>query len=165
MSFKSILIKFFIATVMWLFVAGQVTANSLTLSCRLYNASSTAEETLTKVDLENSAQTLDATRIASFCIFDDGTVAEKQFVNVSRTTDNGATGMVLGISVYTMENGDSITATFTGDWGSQGFVGRYQIFDGTGMFSDAKGYGSFTGAKSPWSTSQVFDVVLNVTTQ
>lgn len=164
MSSKTNIFGSLLLTAICTFYNGQVAAEEHTLSCKLYNASSTAGETLTQVKLDKSAQTLAASRTASFCIFDDGTVAEKQFVNVQRAVDDGASGIVRGISVYTLPNGDSITATFVGDWSSAGFVGAYEIVDGTGTFINAKGDGSFTGAESPWATSQMFDVVLNVST-
>ncbi len=164
MSLRNVITRSAVATIAATLMAGHANADNRTLSCKLYNASSTADETITKVTLKQSAQALTASRTASFCVFEDGTVAEKQFVNVQRAVDDGANGMVLGISVYTMPNGDSITATFTGDWGNTGFVGAYKIIDGTGEFNNAKGDGSFTGAESPWPTSNLFDVVLNVTT-
>lgn len=148
-----------------LLLSGQVFAENHTISCQLYNASDISDETTTKVDLEKSGQTLSSSRTSSFCVLDDGRVAEKHFVVNQRITDGGATGFVQGISVYTLPNGDSVTATFTGDWGSGGLVGKYEIIDGTGTYDEAKGDGTFTGAQSPWATTSMFDVVLNITTQ
>jgi len=147
-----------------LLLSSQVFAENHTISCKLYNASDISDETATKVILKNSGQTLTSSRVGSFCVLDDGKVAEKQFVLNQRITNGGANGLLQGISVYTMPNGDSITATFTGDWSVGGLNGKYQIIDGTGTYNKAKGDGSFSGIQSPWTTTSMFDVVLNITT-
>ena len=63
-----------------------------------------------------------------------------------------------------MENGDSVSAEFTGDWGNNGYEGVYKILGGTGNFKGANGDGTITDAQSPWATTDVVKIVLNVKT-
>jgi hypothetical protein len=70
----------------------------------------------------------------------------------------------MGYSVYTMDNGDSVFAKFAIDFGSNGASGVYTILGGTGNFEGATGDGSITGTQSPWATTPVVKIVLNVKT-
>jgi len=133
------------------------------LECKLYVANNLSDETNSTVSLEKVGLTMTSSRNSGYCVFPDGSVADKQFVVINRVPGDGATGSVLGYSVYTMENGNSVSVEFTGGWGEKGFIGNYNVLGGTGDFENAKGDGSFTGAQSAWDTTGVFDVVVNLT--
>ncbi len=152
------LVLFFI-----LFGATNLQAADQTLECKLYVANSLSDETDSTVNLEKAELTLSSSRSSGYCIFADGSVADKQFVVINRVVGDGATGSVLGFSVYTMQSGDSLSVEFTGDWGKDGFIGHYTVLGGTGSFENAAGDGSFTGTQSAWDTTGVFDVVMNLT--
>lgn len=134
------------------------------IECKLYVASSLSDETNSTVTLEKVGLSMASSRNSGYCVFADGGMADKQFVVINRVPGDGSTGSVLGYSVYTMENGDSVSVEFTGGWGKEGFKGLYTVIGGTGAFKDAKGDGIFTGAQSAWDTTGVFDVVMNLTT-
>lgn len=138
-------------------------ANDETLSCKLYIAGSLSEESRTAVELKNVGLSLDAKRQSGFCIFADGKVADKQWVDLGMAVGDGSTGSSMGYSVYTMQDGDSINTKFEGGWGANGFSGLYTIIGGTGKYEGAKGDGSITGSASPWESSGIVDIVLNVT--
>lgn len=139
-------------------------AGDTELACDLYIAESMDSDASSAIDLKDAGLTLSSVRRAGICLFADGTVADKQFVMVDRIVGDGSTGSNLGYSVYTMENGDSIAAQFHGAWGSTGFKGIYTIIGGTGSFENASGNGSITGTPSPWSTTGVVKILLNVKT-
>lgn len=134
------------------------------IECKLYVANSLSAETDSTVNLEKVGLSLTSSRNSAYCVFADGSVADKQFVVINRVPGDGSTGSVLGFSVYTMESGDSVSVEFTGGWGQDGFKGLYTVLGGTGAFENAKGEGSFTGTQSAWDTTGVFDVVINLTT-
>ena len=81
-------------------------------------------------------------------VFDDGRIAKKTFVIM--TNSAGATGEYSGYSTYTFENGDSITASFTGSWGAETDGGDYKLISGTGAYEGATGTGRFDGVENPW---------------
>ncbi len=139
-------------------------ANDESLHCKLYIAASLSDETRVSVALKSVELSLDAKRQSGFCIFDDGKVADKQWVDLGMAMGDGSSGSSMGYSVYTMESGDSINAKFEGDWGASGFNGLYTILGGTGKYEGAKGDGTITGAASPWENSGIVDIVLNVNT-
>ena len=122
------------------------------------------DDTGSSITVEN-AGILTSERLSGLCLFANGTSADKQFVNISLSAPDGSAGSNSGISIYTMENGDSLHVRYVGEWGSGGFVGQYEISGGSGKYEGAKGDGSFTGAQSPWKNQGKFDVVLNITTQ
>jgi hypothetical protein len=62
----------------------------------------------------------------------------------------GDTGEYSGYSTYTFENGDSITASFTGAWDPNTDAGDYKVISGTGAYKGATGTGRFDGVKNPW---------------
>jgi len=134
------------------------------LECDLYVQSSMGDDTGSSIDVEN-AGTLMSERLSGLCLFADGTTADKQFVNISLASPDGSTGSNSGISIYTMENGDSLHLRYIGEWGSKGFVGQYEVSGGSGKYEGAKGDGIFTGAQSPWKNQGKFNVVLNIATQ
>ena len=83
--------------------------------------------------------------------FEDGRIAHKDFVDVSDDTENS--GTFKGYSTYTFQNGDSITASYTGGWDAGGAHGDYQVVSGTGAFSGASGTGGFTAAEAKWTAA------------
>lgn len=88
-------------------------------------------------------------------LFEDGRVAYKKFVYTDDGTD--AAGRFLGYSTYTFENGDSITAKFTGDWTAAGSGGDYQVISGTGAYAGATGTGRFDMVPTAWDGATLFD--------
>ena len=144
--------------------AGGVAADDQTLECKLYVADSLQSETASSVTLEDVGLTLSSSRQSAYCVFADGSVADKQFVVLNRVVGDGATGSVLGYSVYSLQSGGSLSVEFTGGWGNDGFIGYYTVLGGSGAFENAIGDGTFTATQSPWATTGTFDVVLNVTT-
>jgi len=147
-----------------LILSGTANAADDKLECDLYVQSSMADDTESTITVENSG-VLTSARLSGLCLFADGTAADKQFVNISLAAPDGSTGSNSGISIYTLENGDSLHLRYTGEWGSDGFVGLYEITGGTGKYESATGDGSFTGAQSPWKNQGKFNVVLNVVMQ
>lgn len=143
---------------------GIVRADEQKLECKLYIAESMDSAASHMVSIENSKETLATLRRSGVCIFADGSVADKQFVMVNRITEEGNRGNTQGFSTYTMENGDSVSAQFTGGWGDGPFMGTYQIIGGTGAYANAKGDGTIDGsAQDPWKTTSVVNIVLNIT--
>ncbi|MEE9320301.1 MAG: hypothetical protein V3U76_07650 [Granulosicoccus sp.] len=141
---------------------GNFLAAEQTLECQLYINSST--EDASSVSVPKAGVTLDSTRIGSFCLFADGSVADKQFVVISRAEDEGASGSGMGFSIYSFQNGDTLSLKFETTWGSNGLKGIYQVLDGTGSYAGASGDGTITGVESPWETSAIVDIVINVST-
>jgi len=139
-------------------------AGEQTLNCTLYMATSMDSAAAHQVSVESAKADLTAVRRASYCVFADGKIADKQFVVINRSEDGGSVGSAKGFSIYTMDNGDSLSTEFTGGWNKGPFEGIYTILGGTGAFADAKGDGTITGSKSPWATSGVLEIVLNVIT-
>jgi len=139
-------------------------AGEQTINCTLYMATSMDSAVAQQVSVESAKADLVAVRRASYCLFADGKIADKQFVVINRTEDGGSVGSAKGFSIYTMDNGDSLSTEFIGDWNKGPFKGVYTILGGTGAFANAKGDGTITGSKSPWATSGVLEIVLNVKT-
>ena len=133
------------------------------LQCDLYVQSGMGDDTGSTIEVDN-AGILTSERLSGLCVFADGKVADKQFVNISLSKADGSTGSNSGISIYTLESGDSVHARYLGEWGSSGFVGQYEISGGSGKYEGAKGNGSFTGTQSPWKSQGKFNVVLNIIT-
>lgn len=161
LSVKTCLLSLLTAVFM---VSANVAAKEETLECTLYIAESMDSDARSSVELKDAGLMLESVRRSSVCVFGDGRVADKQFVMVTRAVADGSTGSSLGFSVYTLENGDSISAEFTGSWGSEGFKGVYTILGGTGSYGDATGDGTITGDQSPWTTTGIVQIVLNVKT-
>ena len=145
-------------------ISGSVVAKDETLECMLYIAQSMDSDAKSSVAIKSAGLMLSSVRRGSVCVFGDGSVADKQFVLVNRIIGDGSTGSSMGYSVYTMDNGDSLSVEFTGKWGSEGYKGAYTILGGTGSYEGATGDGSITGTKSPWPTTGVVKIVLNVKT-
>ena len=140
---------------------GDVSAAEETLECRLYMGRAT--EITDRVEPTFSPVSLGTLRRSAVCVFADGRIAEKQFVEISAERDSGAVGTAVGYSVYGFENGDTLMARFDGGWGADGYSGEYEILSGTGRFEGASGDGTITSVASEWKTTEVVDIVLNVT--
>ncbi len=139
---------------------GTAAVQAETLSCTLYVSTST---NLThKISPPSANATLLAQRYVATCHFEDGRVADKQFVGVQRVVGDGSTGTMLGYSTYSLNDKDSITLSFDGGWGSSGFNGDYTVVAGSGSFENAKGNGSFKSAKNSIPNTNVFDVTINL---
>lgn len=143
---------------------GHASAADTTLQCTLYIAQSMDSSASHAIDLEHASQRLQTIRRAGYCVFDDGRIADKQFVMTIRALEGGKRGTNQGYSVYTLDNGDSISVAFSGSWGDAPYQGTYNILGGTGAYTNATGDGTLSGTKSPWKTSNVVNVVLNVST-
>ena len=78
--------------------------------------------------------------------------------------DDGAAGDAVGISVYTLESGDSLTLSFTGGWDKGPFVGEYTVLSGTGAFQGATGTGTISGVDGPWTSTSIVDIRIDVVT-
>jgi len=139
-------------------------AADTTIECTLYIAQSLDSAASHAVQPDQTAEQLMTIRRAGYCIFDDGSVADKQFVMTVRAMDGGKSGSNQGYSVYTMSNGDSISAEFSGSWGDGPYQGTYNILGGSGAYANASGDGTLSGQESPWSTTAVVKVVMNVST-
>lgn len=97
---------------------------------------------------------------AGVAIFEDGRIADKQFVF---TMDNrGAEGDYAGYSTYTFRTGDSLTLSFEGGWGPDGAGGDYKVLSGTGAYEGASGRGRFDPVKEPWKNASLWDVKIKV---
>lgn len=145
-------------------IAPGISAGEQRLECTLYIAESMDSAAGHSVNVEKAGTMLGTLRRAAYCVFKDGRIADKQFVMVNLVQDGGNVGAAKGFSIYTMENGDSVSAEFTGGWDKGPFAGTYVILGGTGEFTDASGDGSINAESSPWDTTGVVKIVLNVKT-
>ncbi len=114
--------------------------------------------------IEPAITTLVSANDGGFCIFEDGSIAETQFVRAGRVLNNGAIGHLLGFIIFSFESNDSLTLSFMGGWSDAGFSGKYQVEDGMGQFKNATGTGTFLGTDSPWKSTGQFNVEINVKT-
>lgn len=146
-----------------LFLSTGVAAVDEKLECDLYVQSGMGEDTGSSINVDR-AGVLESERLSGICLFTDGSLADKQFVNISLSAADGSSGSNSGFSIYTVASGDALYTRYSGEWGSNGFTGIYEITGGSGKYEDAKGDGSFTGAKSPWKNQGKFKVELNIAT-
>jgi hypothetical protein len=94
------------------------------------------------VEAPNTAgQTLSAGKFFSVAYFSDGRVAVKDFIEVSDLLKG--LGSIRGYSIYTFEDGSSITTSYTGEIKQTGLHGTYTILAGTGAYDKATGTGTF----------------------
>ena len=141
--------------------AGAAIAAEQKLECKLYIAESLDHANTYSVDSTES--TILGLRRGGVCIFADGSVADKQFVMGINSRQDGSAGDAVGISVYTFESGDSLTLNFTGGWNKGPFSGDYTVLRGTGVYEGASGSGTISGVDSPWSSTGIVDIKLNLT--
>ncbi len=87
---------------------------------------------------EGDSGTITAAKAFGVAQFSDGRRSIKKFVYVS-----GGGAPISGISNYTFENGDGITASFTIDGQ---YNGTYIVLGGTGAYENATGSGEFKPA-------------------
>lgn len=94
-------------------------------------------------------------------IFEDNTIAEKQYVFSQNNREND--GNILGFSVYTFPDGDTLLMEFEAAWTEEGLSGTYLgVVAGTGRFSGASGGGTFTGVAGPWYETILTDFTMNL---
>ena len=134
------------------------------LTCTLYMGSSMDSAAQSLVTVKDSAVTLMAVRRTGVCVFADGSVADKQFVMSLRADGDGSKGSGIGYSVYTMQKGGSITASWSYNWGATGAKGTYQILGGTGNYKGATGNGTIDAKGAKVGLSEIANIVLNVKT-
>ena len=135
-------------------------AEERTLECRLYIGLGT--ENVDTWMSESAGRTFETRRRSSVCVFPDGGVADKQFVMINTFAGEGTTGVNRGYSLYTFEDGDSLTLAFEGRWGADGYAGDYEVLDGTGAYEGASGTGTITGVSSPWQGTGIVDIAIDV---
>lgn len=136
---------------------GSAAAQEETLKFRLVTRMINA----TFVEAPVEGHSLGAGQWAGVAIFEDGRLADKQFV---MTMDNGgAEGSYSGYSIYTFQNGDTLTLKFTGGWGADRDGGDYEVVSGTGAYEGATGTGRFDAIEEPWDRANLYDVTINVT--
>jgi hypothetical protein len=85
---------------------------------------------------------------------DVGGVKTKSAIDVATAEVHGASGTGHGYNVATMDNGDKITASYSGTMqmnkdGSGTFKGTWKYTSGTGKFKGIKGSGTYTGSATP----------------
>ena len=165
-SFKKIIGKILLSALLSaaFMVGGNADAEEQTLKCTLYVGASMDSDAQSSIEMKDAGLMLKSGRRTGVCVFDDGQVADKQWVFVTRAIGDGSTASEMGYSVYTMDTGESVFAKFAIDFGSNGASGVYTILGGTGNFEGATGDGSITGTQSPWATTPVVKIVLNVKT-
>ncbi len=94
-------------------------------------------------------------------MLEDGRIVYKHFVDIDDDTKDG--GTYKGYSTYTFDNGtDSLTLSYTGNWDSQGAIGKYELISGTGQYAGATGGGTFKALDDPWDEAYLWDVTLNL---
>lgn len=98
---------------------------------------------------------------AGVAVFEDGRLADKQFALIM--DNGGAVGTYSGYSIYTFQNGDTLTLKFTGGWGADSNGADYEVLSGTGAYEGATGTGRIDAAKEPWEKANLWDVTLNIT--
>jgi hypothetical protein len=105
--------------------------------------------------------TFNANKYSGVAVFEDGRVAYKQYIESSDDTEAG--GDFKGYSIYTFQNGDSLTMSYTGGWKGNGFTGEYKVLSGTGAYAGASGTGAFKSVDEPWQDASMADVTLKLT--
>lgn len=115
----------------------------------------------TFLDASNvEGQSVGAAKYAGVAVFEDGRLANKEFV---LSMDNrGAEGTYTGYSTYTFENEDSLTLSFVGGWNADGDGGDYEVISGTGAYEGATGAGRFDGVENSWENANLFDGTITV---
>ena len=136
-------------------------AEERSLECRLYIGLGT--ENVDAWTSESAERTFETRRRSAVCVFPDGSVADKQFVMIGTFAGDGAAGVNRGYSLYTFEDGDSLTLAFEGRWGADGYAGDYEVLAGTGAYEGAKGTGTISGVASPWQGTGIVDIAIDVT--
>ena len=132
-------------------------ADQLTLKFRLVTQ---PVEVNCPEETESAGPQICASRYVGVAIFEDGRLAQKTFAMVDFGGE--AAGIYDGFSTYTWENGDSITAKFTGNWGSEGSGGDYTVLSGTGAYTGATGTGRFDKSAESWPDASLYDVTLTL---
>lgn len=122
------------------------------LKFRLVAHDVAANENETPSGAEQFIGSYDAAGVA---IFDDGRVAFKKFVRIAN--GGGEPGDFLGYSVYTFQNGDSLTASLTGGWSPDDERGEYKVLSGTGAYANVTGTGQFVGVDAAWDNASMLE--------
>lgn len=150
--------KHLIALIVSVLMIGSVAAQEETLKGRLITRMISA----TFVDAPGvEGRSVGAGQYAGIAIFEDGRLADKQFV--LNMDNGGAEGNYNGYATYTFQNGDALTLKFTGGWGPDGEGGDYEVLSGTGAYKGATGTGRFDAVKDPWKKATLYDLTIKVT--
>ena len=149
--------KYLIALIASVLMIGSVAAQEETLKGRLITRTISA----TFIDAPGvEGSSVGAGHYAGVAVFEDGRLAEKQFV---LSMDNrGAEGSYNGYATYTFQNGDALTLKFTGGWGPNGAGGDYEVLSGTGAYKGATGTGRFDAVEEPWEKTNLWDLEFRV---
>ena len=127
-------------------------AEQQTLKFRLV----TKELTSTVHEVENvPGRSVSLATYAGFAVFEDGRIAYKDFMDTS--DGSGEDGTFVGYSTYSFENGDALTAKYTGSWSAEGLVGEYEVLSGEGAYAGATGTGRFEAVDSPWDKANLLE--------
>ena len=116
------------------------------------------------VDISNvEGQNVSLMKMTGVAYFKDGRVASKNFVfNVDY---NKGSGPFFGYSTYQFEDGSSITARFAGTQrAGQPIHGEYTVLSGTGVYSGAKGTGTFDAAPHKLTGANLLNGKFSITT-
>jgi hypothetical protein len=108
-------------------------------------------------------QNVSLMKMSGVAFFKDGRVASKNFVfNIDY---NKGTGPFFGYSTYQFEDGSSVTARFAGTQrAGQPIHGEYTVLSGTGVYSGAKGTGTFDSAPHKLTGANLLNGKLSLTT-
>jgi hypothetical protein len=127
-------------------------AGEMTLKFRLV----TTDVSVTALPVDNvEGREISARDAVGVAVFDDGRIAFKRFVYTEDASE--AEGRFGGYSTYEFENGDSLTAKFTGGWSAAGLEGTYEVLSGTGAYAGATGTGAFGTTSFPWEGANIMD--------
>lgn len=115
-------------------------------------------------DIPNvEGQSVALMKMHGVAFFKDGRVASKNFV--FNADYNKGTGPFFGYSTYQFEDGSSLTARFAGTQrAGQPVHGEYTVLSGTGVYSGAKGTGTFDAVSHKLTGANLLNGKFSITT-
>ena len=115
-------------------------------------------------DIPNvDGQNVSLMKMTGVAYFKDGRVASKNFV--FNADYNKGSGPFFGYSTYHFEDGSSITARFAGTQrAGQPVHGEYTVLSGTGVYSGAKGTGTFDAVPHKLTAANLLNGKFAITT-